>query len=108
MKIRMKTDVSGSRDGQPWPRRGSTLEVPDAEGADLCKAGIAEPVAKKDAEAVEKATPPDDAEQRQAADDDQQPQQQGPVTTESAPAVAKTTARKSAAKKTAPSAPAKD
>ncbi|MGW4886911.1 hypothetical protein [Streptomyces murinus] len=107
MKIRMKTDVSGSRDGQPWPRRGSTLEVPDAEGADLCKAGIAEPVAKKDAEAVEKATPPDAEEQRQA-DDDQQPQQQGPVTTDSAPAVAKTTARKTAAKKTTSSTPSKD
>ncbi|MEV7755630.1 hypothetical protein [Streptomyces griseofuscus] len=106
MKIRMKTDVSGSRNGEPWPGRGSTLEVPDAEGADLCKAGIAEPVAKKDAEAVEKATPPDDTEQRQA-DDDQQPQK-GPVTTDSAPAVAKTTARKAAAKKTTASAPAKD
>lgn len=98
MKIRMKADISGSRNGQPWPRRGVTVEVPDEEGADLCAAGLAEPVAKKDAEAVEKAVPPDDAEKR--SDDG------GPVTSKSAPAVAKKTpARTPAVKKTASEAP---
>lgn len=53
MRVRMKTDVSGSRDGQPWPRRGETFEVSDAEGADLCASGMAEPVTDKDGD-VEK------------------------------------------------------
>lgn len=48
MRVRMKTDVSGSRDGQAWPKRGETMEVSDAEGADLCASGMAEPVGDKD------------------------------------------------------------
>jgi hypothetical protein len=58
MRVRMKTDVSGSRDGQAWPKRGETFEVSDAEGADLCASGMAEPVADGD-ENVEKAVPGD-------------------------------------------------
>lgn len=96
MKIRMKADISGSRNGQPWPRRGETTEVPDAEGADLCSAGIAEPVTGRK---VETAVVPDDSEKREV-------QEPTPLTTGSAPAAAKKTApRKTPAKKTA--APAK-
>lgn len=58
MRVRMKTDVSGSRDGQPWPKRGETFEVSDAEGVDLCASGMAEPVADGDQD-VEKAVPGD-------------------------------------------------
>jgi hypothetical protein len=58
----MKVDVSGSRDGQPWPKRGEALNVADDEGASLCASGLAEPVTDADAD-VEKAVP-DDAEQR--------------------------------------------
>lgn len=53
MKIKMKVDVSGTRDGQPWPRHGEVVEVDDTEGASLCNAGMAEPVAE---DKVEKAT----------------------------------------------------
>jgi len=106
VKIRMKADISGSRNGQPWPRRGGTVEVPDAEGADLCAAGLAEPVAQKTAR-VETAAPADDSQQRQEAAAEQQ--QSGPVTSESAPALAKKpAARKAPAKKTAPAKPAQD
>ena len=62
MRVRMKIDVSGSRDGEAWPRRGQTFDVPDGEGADLCASGMAEPVADGDSD-VEKAVPDDD-EQR--------------------------------------------
>lgn len=99
MKIRMKADISGSRNGKPWPGRGETTEVPDGEGADLCAAGLAEPVADRKGK-VETATPPADDEQRQES-------KSGPVTTESAPAVAKkaaprkTTTTKAAAAKQA-------
>lgn len=45
MKVRMKINISGTRDGQDWPSIGECIVVPDAEGADLCAAGYAEPVA---------------------------------------------------------------
>lgn len=61
MKIRMKADVSGSRNGQLWPPRGGTLELPDDEGAALCASGIAEPVADGK---VETAVPEDDSDKR--------------------------------------------
>lgn len=49
MKVRMKIHVQGNRydaDGAPvkWPRHGEALECSDAEGADLCRNGYAEPV----------------------------------------------------------------
>jgi hypothetical protein len=40
----MRYDVSGLRDGKPWPPRGGTVELPDEEAAALCSAGTAEPV----------------------------------------------------------------
>lgn len=76
MRIRMKADVSGSRNGQPWPGRGQTLEVSDAEGADLCAAGIAAPVAADEDDDVETATAPDDDVEKRTA-----------LTTQTAPAV---------------------
>lgn len=57
MKIRMKVDISGSRDGMPWPRRGGVVDLGDDEAAQLCRAGMAEPVAEPAAR-VETATPP--------------------------------------------------
>jgi hypothetical protein len=62
MRVRMKTDVSGARDGEPWPPRGGTIELPDDEAAQLCASGMAEPVAEH--KAAEKAVPADDAEKR--------------------------------------------
>jgi hypothetical protein len=55
MKVKMKVDVTGTRDGTEWPARGEELEVSDEEGRELCASGIADPV--KD-EKVEKATAP--------------------------------------------------
>lgn len=45
MKIRMTAALSGLRDGAPWPARGEEIVVPDAEGAELCANGMAEPIA---------------------------------------------------------------
>lgn len=44
MKIRMKGDITGTRNGEQWPRPGGELDVPDDEGATLCASGMAEPV----------------------------------------------------------------
>lgn len=45
MRIRMITAVSGTRDGLLWPAPGAEFDVPNAEGRDLCAAGLATPVA---------------------------------------------------------------
>lgn len=57
MQIKMRVQMSGARNGEPWPGRGQVVEVPDTEGADLCTAGLAEPVAEPDGP-VETATAP--------------------------------------------------
>ena len=66
MRIRMRLGISGGRgDGTPWPPPGGELDVGDEEGAQLCAAGLAAPVAVP--EPVERAVPPDDTEVRAAA-----------------------------------------
>ncbi|MCI3277522.1 hypothetical protein [Streptomyces cylindrosporus] len=114
MQIRMKTTVSGSRNGVPWPPRGETVELPDDEATALCASGMAEPV-EHDEEASEAIG---DEETRPAPDDDVEKRT---LTTQTAAAVTpgagdsqpKTLAKqaapakKTAAKKTT-AAPAKD
>lgn len=55
MKVRMRDQLTGSRNGVRWPAPGEIKELPDNEGADLCAAGLAEPVAE--VAKPEKATP---------------------------------------------------
>lgn len=47
MKVRMKAHISGYRNGVRWPEVGEEKTLPDNEAADLCAAGLAEPVAEK-------------------------------------------------------------
>lgn len=42
----MLISISGTRDGQPWPARGGEIVLPDAEAAEMCANGYAEPVAE--------------------------------------------------------------
>ena len=42
----MKTHILGTRNGVRWPAAGEVTTLPDNEGADLCAAGLAEPVAE--------------------------------------------------------------
>lgn len=58
MKVRMSVDVSGSRNGQPWPAKGQVADLPDTEAADLCASGMAEPVASLPGEDAETRTEP--------------------------------------------------
>ncbi len=44
MKVRLKIQITGTRDNKSWPAPGKTVELPDAEGAKLCAAGLADPV----------------------------------------------------------------
>jgi len=71
MKIRMKVYISGTRNGQNWPNAGEEIDVPDAEGADLCAGGFAEPVTKR--AKVEKAVDERPAETRSGLTTDKGP-----------------------------------
>lgn len=51
MRVTMKASVSGSRDGESWPKIGETVDLPDEEAIQLCAAGIAIP-ARDDEEAA--------------------------------------------------------
>ncbi len=44
MRIRMLVDMAGTRDGQPWPARGETADLPTAAAAHLVASGVAEEV----------------------------------------------------------------
>lgn len=52
MFVRMKINITGSRDGVPWPPPGGVLEVPDHEGDELVAQGYAEVADGPDAEAA--------------------------------------------------------
>lgn len=39
--VRMLGQISGTRDGQPWPAPGDTIDLPDDEARDLMATGIA-------------------------------------------------------------------
>lgn len=52
MLVKMTSDISGSRDGKPWPRPGFTLDVPETEARELIDQGMA---------VVAPATPPVEA-----------------------------------------------
>ena len=41
MKVRLKHEISGSRDGQPWPAAGSEVDLPDSEALSLLQTGAA-------------------------------------------------------------------
>lgn len=41
MKVKMKVDISGTRNGKPWPPHGHTIEVTDDEARDMIAAGHA-------------------------------------------------------------------
>lgn len=42
MRVIMRVTISGARNGQPWPGKGETANLPAAEAAALVAAGIAE------------------------------------------------------------------
>ncbi len=44
MLVKMRAEVSGLRDGKPWPPIGGTIDLPDAEAVHMCANGSALPV----------------------------------------------------------------
>jgi hypothetical protein len=77
VRVLLLGDISGTRDGQPWPPRGSEIDLPDDEAATLIRGNMARPAVNLEA-GVERAVPPiEDVEQRVGA---------GPLTTQTGPA----------------------
>lgn len=54
----MIAGISGTRNGVDWPPVGGSVDVPDAEAADLIRAGLASVPEKKSAPAPETAVAP--------------------------------------------------
>lgn len=50
MKVKLRSEISGSRDGQPWPPPGSEVDLPQDEAVALLQSGSAVPVNQKDAD----------------------------------------------------------
>ena len=57
----MKGDLTGTRNGEPWPAVGQEIDLPDEEGAQLCSQGMAIPVPTGD---VETAVAPEPEKRR--------------------------------------------
>ena len=67
MRVQMLVTISGGRaDGSAWPEAGSELDLGDQEGADLCRARLARPVAVPVAPAETTDGPSGDVETRSA------------------------------------------
>lgn len=82
MKVRLIVDISGTRDGAPWPPRGNTLDLPDEEARQMISAEQAVPAAgpaAKNPPAAERAVVPDDAVEYRNA-------KERPLTTSTGPA----------------------
>ena len=45
MRVRLTAGITGTRDGVPWPARGSEVTLPDEEGRQMVSAGLAVEVA---------------------------------------------------------------
>lgn len=41
MKVTMKAQIAGTRDGEDWPKPGASIDLPDDEAADLVTNGYA-------------------------------------------------------------------
>lgn len=56
MRVRMKHQISGTREFKPWPAPGEEIDLPDDEAVTLLGQGMAEAV--EDDGEPEKATAP--------------------------------------------------
>ena len=74
MRIRMKQNITGTRNGLEWPAVGTVIEIRDNEGADLIAAGLAEEAPDEDPEfAAPNSHPEGDETSSSTADVDPDP-----------------------------------
>lgn len=58
MRVVMRWKITGTRNGDDWPDAGESIDLPDAEAADLIAGGLATPAEKATAPAAGKAAAP--------------------------------------------------
>lgn len=60
MRIRLLVDMpeGAARNGQPWPAKGESVDLPTAEAAHLVASGIAEEVLEDQGEAEQESPEP--------------------------------------------------
>lgn len=75
MKVRLKGDISGSRDGVAWPQRGGVIDLPEDEALSLLNSGMAEPADRAATPPVETATAPVAAVEKRPAPEVRRPTQ---------------------------------
>ena len=76
MKVVLLGELSGTRDGQSWPPRGSIVELPEDEAVRLCENKMARPAVT---EMVTMGTDPAPTERAVAPEVDVE--ERGPLTT---------------------------
>lgn len=90
MRVRMKGDISGTRNGVDWPRPGGEIELPDDEARSLISNDMAEAVDESptpvEEPPVESAAVSDDSEK---AVPKTQPGRRSGLTKKTAGAIAK-------------------
>jgi hypothetical protein len=42
MRIKLLAEITGTRNGEPWPKRGEEIDLPDDEAATMVSVGMAE------------------------------------------------------------------
>ncbi len=63
MRVRLNVQLSGTRDGVPWPAVGSVVELPDDEARDMLTSGTARPVDGDDFEPERSVSVPADVDE---------------------------------------------
>jgi hypothetical protein len=44
MRIKLLAEITGTRNGEPWPKRGAEIDLPDDEAETMVTVGMAEKV----------------------------------------------------------------
>jgi hypothetical protein len=47
VRVTMTQQISGNRNGEPWPPPGEVVDLPKGEATDLVQAGLAEPATRR-------------------------------------------------------------
>jgi hypothetical protein len=48
MRVKMTQQLSGTRNGEPWPPPGEVVDLPKQEAEELVQAGLASPAGRRD------------------------------------------------------------
>jgi len=90
MKVKIAADMSGTRNGQDWPKRGTVMDLPDDEARTMLDNGTAKELDADDPEpepvtgASTEAEPTEDDDRRPVLDEAAAVENE-PLTTENGP-----------------------